>query len=303
MLLAESGRMTRRLALGFFALLALAGCVPNTPYRNAAVVPAARALVWDGRTAEPGTLRVEGGASITPVLQNNFPQLHDSALHVPLVTAEGSAVLAVARGVELGVRVAYASYDWTQTSALGTLDVPSHPASWGIGPEIRTMIPFNRRGRFALGVAGNFLQYNIPYAEWQAVGTCTTITCSGGYQLADEQSESHWALNVAVYPSFLIGEDGRFGHIFLGFSAHTQFANDGFTNVPNNGTVEDAGLIFIGGIGYGIKVGAARFSGMMSIPFTDDQSPVHYGLAGFFTAGIDLALWEPRAPHSEDRQR
>lgn len=49
-----------------FSLLALAlnNCTPTTPYRNSAMAPAARPIPFDGRTAEKGSLRVDG--SIQP---------------------------------------------------------------------------------------------------------------------------------------------------------------------------------------------------------------------------------------------
>jgi len=200
------------------ASLALVACVPETAYRNAAVTPAARALPWDGGTAEAGSLRLEGGASVTTVVEK-IPKVHDSALHVPLVTAEGSMHLAVTRGLELGLRGAYAAYGWTQESAFGTLAVPSQSPTWGIGPEMRASISLDRRGRFALGFGANFLQYSVPYAEWAANG-------AGGFRLVDEKSSSMWALGVAFYPSINVDESGRFGHVFFGFTAHTQFGNE-----------------------------------------------------------------------------
>src|SRR5215467_9079940 len=123
----------------------LCGCEPPiTPYRYTAVIPAAHAMSWDGRTVKDGHLRIEGTITGDSIRRNYTPVLHDTAVHVPDQTLEGAASLAIAPGVEIGGRYAYAAYAWTEVSAEGTLPLPSHPSVWGIGPEARFMIPFDK---------------------------------------------------------------------------------------------------------------------------------------------------------------
>ncbi len=281
----------------------LVGCTPPaTPYRYTAVIPAAHALSWDGRTVNDGHLRLEGTITTDTVNRNYAPQLHDTAVRVPDQTLEGVAALAVVPGVELGVRYTYAAYAWTEDSADGTLPLPSHPSVRGIGPEMRFTIPLDKRKRFALGFAGNVLDYTVPYAEWTKEACTPSTTCvvvpdpAGGtatYGLTDERSETHWTLNFGFYPSVALGDDEEYGHIFAGFSAHTSFKNDGFTDTASNGsTIEDAGLIWMLGGGYAMNIEPVKLAAMISLPFTSQSSPVNYGVTGFFTVGFDIELWE-----------
>ena len=147
------------------------------------------------------------------------------------------------------------------------------------------------------------MRYEVPYAEWklESMGCTPSATCvtdflsNAQYSLYDERSESHLTLNIAVYPSVNIGRYGEYGHVFGGFSVHTGFKNDGFTDTAQNGsTIQDAGLIFFAGAGYGINVDIVRLSAMATVPFTDGGSPVNYGFSGFLTAGVDLELWESK---------
>lgn len=294
------------------AAAAWIGCTPpETPYRYTGVVPAARALTWDGRTAPAGSLRVEGHLSDTPVIENAAPVEHDTALWVPHVTAEGTAAIALTRGVELGARYAYASYAWTEPSARGTMPVPSEPSIWGLGPELRGTIPLDARRRVALGIAGNFMRWSTPYAEWKRDDGCppgprcvSDGWTTARYSLFTERSESRWTLAIAAYPSVALGDEGEYGHVFGGIAAHTKLKNDGFTQVAHNGSsIEDAGLLLLGGLGYGIKIEALRLAAMLDIPFNAKASQVRYGLSGFFSVGADLELWEPAAARRARRDR
>src|SRR5579859_2809513 len=137
------------------ATIALGGCAPVTQYRYSASVPAVRPIPFDGRTPRAGSLGVEGTLGGTSVDPNLAPQLHDTAVWVPKVTAEGAALIAVSSHVQLGLRGAYAAYEWAQPSAVGTMPVPNAQGSWGIGPEIRMSFPLDPGKRFALGIAAN----------------------------------------------------------------------------------------------------------------------------------------------------
>ena len=286
---------------GVLAAVALPACTPDTPYRYTALSPAARPLAWDGHTAKDGSLRVEGSLSFDRLFRNGFPQLHDTALHVPDETLEGVVTLAVAPAVEIGARYAWASYSWSEESATGTPPLPGHPSVTGFGPELRIAPAIGPKKRIRLGFAGNLMNYTIPYAEWQR----TTCNCPGNfvdsstvlggtaYSLADHGTESHFALNIGVYPSVNLNDDGTAGHVFAGFSAHTGFKNDGFTDTNQSGsTLEDAGLVFFLTAGYGVEIDPLRLSAMLAYPFTDSSSPVDYAIAGFVSVGVDIELWE-----------
>jgi hypothetical protein len=297
---------------GLFAWL-LTGCSPTTTYRYSALTPAAHPLSWDGRIATEGRLRVEGTVTRDAVETNLFPVLHDTALHVPLATVEGAATLAIARDVELGVRYSYASYAWSQTSAVGTPPLPDHPSISGFGPEIRIAIPLDKRRRVTLGLGGNLMSYSTPYAEWQrcpcAPGSNVFVDTSGvgdnaAYGLINQGSETHWATNLAIYPAVNLSDDGRAGHIFGGLSAHTAFKNDGFTNVDQSGsTVESAGLLYFLTLGYGVEVAPLRVSALVALPLADAGSAVNYAVAGFLSIGLDIPLWEGQDEKNRDRQR
>jgi hypothetical protein len=268
----------------------VAGCVPTTTYRNTGLVPAAHALPWDGRTVPAGSIRVEGTFVAADVAENDFPQVGDTALYVPHSSLEGAMTMAVAQGVELGVRVAYARFAWAEPSALGTLPLAGNPTLWGAGPEIRISLPLGRGTAFALGLGGNVMDYRIPYAEWQADSSCTpSPTCTQGYSLAEQQSSGHITLNLAIYPSVAIGPGGRYGHFFAGLSAHSGFKNDGFTNTPEDDEVKDAGIIFVGAVGYGVQYGALLASAIVELPVTSGSDPpIGYLPGASFTVGFNF---------------
>ena len=287
------------------AAAALTGCVPETPYRYSAFVPAARPIAWDGHTTEPGTLRIEGTVTSASPYENPAPQIHDSALFVPAWSVEGSAALAVARHVELGVRGTYASYDWASVTAAGTMPLPSAPPSWGWGPELRLSFPLDHDKHAYLGVAGNVMLYQVPYAEWTLTGPgspngmtvpCTpSTTCVYGYSLFAEKGESDLVYNVGVYPSYGFGHLNTYGHVFGVVDLTSGFKNDGFTDTPTNGSsVQGVGPIIVLGVGYGLEVDVLRLAALVYDPLTDSGSPVHYGPGFMLTVGVDAELWSPK---------
>jgi hypothetical protein len=271
-----------------------------TNYRYTGFVPAARALAWDGRTVPAGSLRLEGAADLSTIHENLTPQIHDTALHIPNETLEGAAMIALVPGFELGGRFAYSSYLWSADSALGTLPLLNDPAVWGIGPEMHVTIPLDHETRWAFGIGANIMSYQVPYAKWQLdMGCMPSPTCQQGYSLVEQRSEGHVALNIAAYPSVALGRHGELGHIFGGLGAHSGFKNDGFTNMNQNGSgIQDAGLIFVLGAGYGIHFQNLLASIMIAQPLTSGTSPVSYGVGGFLTLGGAVELWEPHTPGS-----
>lgn len=291
-------------AASIVALAALSGCVPpTTTYRYSAYAPAVRPIPFDGRTSPAGSLHFEGTASNTSVQVNEAPQIHDTALFIPRWTAEGAILLAVSQRVELGVHAAYADYAWAQASALGTMPVPNAPASLGWGPEVRASFPLDDQKKLYLGIAGNFMSYQVPYAEWQLQNAgaaqagsppcATTAAYCDGYSLVDTKSESHTVYSFGVYPSYAFGDRGKYGHVFGLFAGTNGFANDGFTNQPSNGsTVSSVGPIWIAGGGYGIGYEWLRASALVYWPLTDRSSPVEYGPSMMFTIGVNAPLWE-----------
>jgi hypothetical protein len=301
----------RTAALATGALAASTGCSPATKYRYSGFVPAAHAIAWDGRIAKGGTLRLEGSMVAATVDRNLTPQIGDTALRTPNTTLEGAAFLAPNGYFEIGVRYAYAAYSWGEESATGTLSLPSHPSLWGIGPEMRVAIPLEKKHRFTIGLAANLIRYETPYSEWQQPpsGICvlspqcvydTTATPNVYYAFVDEKSESHLALAFAIYPSIDLGEGDELGHLFGGLSFSTSFKNDGFTqSVTNGSTVQDAALVPILGVGYGINVDALRVSGMATLPITNSGSAIDFGVGGFVTVGVDIELWEEHRHRSQ----
>ena len=118
---------------------------------------------------------------------------------------------------------------------------------------------------------------------------------AGTYSLIREDSESHFAMSIAIYPSFDIVEGGGAGHVFLGVSAHSGFENDGFTNTPSGGsTAESAPFVFFAGGGYGIEVAHLRLSTVLAASLTTEASAVRYWPAGFLSLGGDITLWNGR---------
>jgi len=291
------------LAASIVGLGTLTGCLaPTTTYRYSAYAPAVRPVPFDGRTAPAGTLHFEGTATNTWVQENEAPQIHDTALFIPRWTAEGAVLLAVSSHVELGVRAAYADYAWAQQTAVGTMPVPNAPASLGWGPEVRLSFPLDEQKRLALGLAGNFMSYQVPYAEWTLVNPAVAATgnppCSpsaatcDGYSLVDTKSESHTVYSVGIYPSYAFGDRGRYGHVFALLGGTNGFANDGFTNQASNGsTVTSVGPIWIVGGGYAIGYEWFKASALVYLPMTDRSSPVEYGPGMMFTIGVNAPLW------------
>jgi hypothetical protein len=276
------------LTLGSFLL---AGCTPTTQYRNTGLIPAAHALPWDGRTVAPGSLRIEGTAVLAGVHENLAPQIGDTALYVPNLGVEGAATIGVARGLELGVRAAYARYSWSSPSAVGAPPLVGNPEVAGAGPEVRFTIPLDEAGRWTIGVAGNMMNYEVPYAEWKLTGSgaCAAgTTCSGGYTLVEQSADGHVTMNFAAYPSYSFGPD--LGHVFTGFSVHSGFKNEGFTNTPSNDSVQDAGLIFVWAAGYGLNYRGLVMSMIAELPITPGGSPISYTPGGSFSFGAAFDL-------------
>jgi hypothetical protein len=293
-------------ALGV-ALLSLTACTQATPYRYTALVPGARPIAWDGRGGKEGALRLQGSVDQVTIASNPNPQIHDTAVLVPRVAAEGSATLAVADEVELGVRGYYAAYGWADESAYGTMPLPSQPSSWGVGPEIRATIPLDDRRQFALGIGANLMRYEVPYAEWSLTGpnsphgqttpctassTCVTRT-GGTYALFDERSESHLTYAFGLYPSIALGDEGEYGHAFGYLGGTNGFRNDGFTDTPTNGsTVSVTGPVWMVGGGYGADFDVVHASGMVFKPLTTQGDPVNYGIGFHVTLGLNLEVWQ-----------
>jgi hypothetical protein len=284
------------LLLPLAGFLALSACAPTTEYRHTAYVPAVRPIPFDGRTADPGTVRIEGTITSSTVVPNLFPQVGDTAVFVPGWTAEGSVMIAPTKHVELGLRGVYADYDSRQASATGTMPLPNAPSSWGVGPEMRLSFPVDKDQRFAIGIAGNIVYYQVPYAEWQLEGSPTASTaCASsstcGYSLANSGDEGHFVYSLGLYPSYAFGPRGAYGHAFALLSATNGFSNDGFTNQPSNGsTVQAVGPIAIVGGGYGFSYEWMRASALAYLPMTGQSAPVDYGPGFMLTLGLNLDL-------------
>jgi hypothetical protein len=297
-------------ALAVGALGVLSGCAPETQYRYTASVPAVRPIAWDGRTPKAMTLGFEGSLTHSDINPKLFPQIHDTAVWVPEWTAEAAAFIAVSSKVQLGLRGAYASYDWARATATGTMPVPGAPGSWGLGPELRLAFPIDKEKHWAIGIAGNYLSYQVPYAEWTLTGpnstsggaTCVpSPTCVNDYSLHDTQTESHWVYNLGVYPSYAIGDRGQYGNVVALVGATNGFKNDGFTNQPTNGsTVDSVGPIFIFGAGYGFHYDVMHATVLVYKPVTTIGDPVDYNWGFQLALGFDFDINphddEPRAP-------
>ncbi len=299
-------RLTLPIASLPLLLLASSGCTPSTPYRYTGLTPAAHPIPWDGRIAPDGTLRAEGTLAVQEVITKPYADVHDTALFVPEITAQGSALLAVTRGFEFGVRGGYSAYRWSQPSTVGTLPLPSRGATWGVGPEVHGGVRFGRDKAFGLGFGGNVLWQSVPFAQWTRVGT-STATCDGGvrcvtdpngvrYELFTESRETHNTFSLSIVPSYAFGPGGVYGHVFANLGFTTGFANDGFaTKAQNNSTITSSGILFTPGVGYGARIAdVVHLSGMIFWPVTTYDSPVNYGPGGLFSVGVDFELWEGR---------
>lgn len=291
--------------------VALLACgAPQSKYRHSGETPAPRALTWDGHAVGEGKIRVEGAYTRSSLDRNDDPALEDTAIHIPEHTVDAVATIGLSSQVELGARVSYAAYSWTQPTAEGTMSIPGHPAVWGVGPEVRWAIPIDDGGHFKVGLALNALHYTLPVARWTQADCSdpATCTCPPGevcetspsdqgltiYQLSAEGSESEFVYNAAVYPSVSFGPEGKFGHLFFGASAHEAFKNRGFTNELSDtegSTLEKDDTILLAGAGYGIEFQGLLASGMLYVPLGDNS--VDYGPGYFVTLGGALPVWDP----------
>jgi hypothetical protein len=292
-------RLFIRTATGLVISTLLFACSPTTTYRYTAMVPSVRPLAWDGRTAKAGSLRLEGTFAASTIHENVFPQIGDTAVNVATREFSGLAALAVTQGVEIGVRGSYSAYGWTDPSAVGTEPLLNHPSLWGVGPEARATIPIDHEKHFAIGVGLSYLHYQVPYAEWQLSSCTPSPTCTvdpstfdnAHYQLANQSSEAHWAINIGLHPSYSFGPNGQYGRIFGVFGAHTGFTNDGFTNTMQSGSTISSGLVWLAGAGYGIQVDEVHVSVLAFQPFNGSGSHVDYGPGIMLTGGVDFELW------------
>lgn len=276
------------LALG---ALSSAACVPISPYRYTGMTPAPRPIAWDGYPSHAGEVHAEVSASHTSLFENLAPQLHDTALQVATTTIAGTASITPVRGLDVGLRWAYASYDWTTPSALGTMPLPGRPGLFGIGPEVHGAIFVGRPKHFALGIAANVMHYDIPYAAYK-------LTTGETYVLDHEGSDSDWTMSVGFYPSYSIGPDGRYGTVFALLGAHTSFKNDGFaTSASNGSTIEEDGFVPMVGGGYGIQAPYVHANVTMYVPM---GSTIEWGPGVMLTLGVDLPLWHPRSGARRD---
>jgi hypothetical protein len=284
----------------FFSVLSLlvmvAGCgvAPQSKYRYSAAIPAAKPLAWDGRTAKRGSLRLEGSYQSTSVQENLTPALHDTAVHVATKTVHGGAFLAVTNAIEVGLRVSYSSESWMTASSVGTMPLGKDRDLFGAGPEIRISIPISKR--FNLGIAGNQMFYSLPISAWVLDDTCTqnrTNRCYDGYRNTDNTKKEAMAFNLAMYPSFALDEQHRFGHIFFGWSGHTSYKNDGFTNQEAT-TAEDSlsetAMVHFMSAGYGLVHKSLRASVMLSAPIGNNNN-IRYGSTLSLTLGGQFHLF------------
>ncbi len=306
-----------RSLFGFGALFVVAGlfgagCTPSSQYRYTGMVPAARPIPFDGRTAEKGTVVLEGSMTTQSVERNVAPVLHDSALHVPELTVDGSAAYAVSDHIELGVRLSYARYGWTEETAAGTPPLPDKPSMLGAGPEMRAKISLDQGDLWTLGIAWNLMRWSMPIAEWQKTGSCApgpscyvdplTATVSPTYyQYASSTTQEAWLLSLSVLLSRAFGEHGEYGHVFGGFAFHQTFGNDGFTDsTSSNGQVQTKGYAPIVTAGYGIRLRPMRIGASLFLPMGGDSTSIMWGFGGQLTLGVELGgpsdATEPQGP-------
>ncbi len=302
-----------QLALSIVALAGLwlsTGCTPTSAYRYSGMVPAARPIAFDGRTAEKGTARIEGTLTHENVVTNDLPVLHDSAIHVPETTVEGALTYAVHDHVELGARLSYAHYAWTRPSSLGAPPLPDRPAQIGVGPELRLAFPLDRGKRWVFGAAFDLLHYTLPTAEWELTSSCTTSpkcyvethSFDGApryYAFRQQTNESVWLANVSMLLSYAFGPRSEFGHLFAGLAFHPTFTNDGFTDVATaKGQVEQKGWLPIAVAGYGVRLSPARLSASLFLPMGGDSTTIRYGLGGQLTLGFEFGGKHDEEPNA-----
>ncbi|MFO0758438.1 MAG: hypothetical protein U0359_18240 [Byssovorax sp.] len=295
-------RATILLALAV-STFALEGCTPDTPYRYTAVTPTPRAIPWEGRGNHAGTLHLEGsaiGGDGMPTVVPKVPEVHDTALHVAKLSLQGAALVEPVQGVQVGVRASYTSYDWTRETAFGTMPMPNAPSLVGFGPEVRIWLPFDRRERFALGIAGNILYYDVPFAEWTRQDCATSPTCAESptttsgtatYVLSHLSSEPHFVWNLGLYPSVGLGDHARYGDIVAMLAVTEGFQNDGFAETKSVDGRLSTYVVPIVGAGYGFRYQWARIAAGLQWPVSSAESPVQYGPSGWLTLGVDASLW------------
>lgn len=276
-------------------IVALLACAPRTAYRHSAAVPAARPLAWDGRTVPRDSVRVEGAATFTSISYDPVSQVHETALYVPDKTLDGVLTYAFTNRLELGVRGSYADGAWFHMSAAGTMPLPEGSRVWGVGPELRLMVPLQHDERFALGFAGNYMTYELPTARWSLDPACAPpATCFDGYRRVATDVEGRWVANAAAYFSARLHERPAAGSLFGGVSAHEAFKNDGFTDQVSDsdgGTLEKDGFVaFLSG-GYALVFQGARLSAQGFVPLAGSHA-VQYGPGLIVTLGGSIRLGE-----------
>lgn len=290
--------------LAFVGLAVATGCTPTSAYRYSGMVPAARPIPFDGRTAEKGTARIEGTLTHENVVTNDTPVLHDSAVHVPETTVDGALTYAVHDHVELGARASYAHHSWTRPSSLGAPPLPDRPSQFGVGPEVRLAFPLDPDKRWVLGTAFNLLRYTLPTAEWELTSGCTpgakcyvdplSVGSPRYYAFRKQTNESVWLASASLLLSFAFGARADLGHVFGGLAFHPTFTNDGFTDEATaNGQVKQKGWLPVAVVGYGIRLAPARLSASVFLPMGGDTQTIRYGLGGQLSVGFELGGPEP----------
>jgi hypothetical protein len=276
--------------------LAVAGCVPITPYRYTGMTPAPRPIAWDGYPSHAGEVHGEVALSHTAVYEKLSPQIHDTALHVAATTIDGAASITPVRGLDVGLRWSYAAYAWTRPSANGTMPLPSRPDLWGVGPEVRGSFFVDHDKHVALGIAANLMHYQVPWAAYALSGSST-------YDLMAQGSDSDWTMSFGFYPSYSFGPDGKYGTAFAMLAAQTSFKNDGFATTASNGsTIQENGFIPMFGGGYGFHTRMFHMGILGFVPLAGNG--IDFGPGFMLTVGLDLELWHPHsaAPAPQPQQ-
>lgn len=279
-----------RIAFSLVAVCLATACAPQTKYRNTAVVPAARPLAWDGRTAGrdsfrvEGSLALEGGLADTDGVLQTVPEVGGTAVRVPETSLDGLVGIGLGEHVELGLRGSYAAYAWTRATTRGTMPIPSRSSLWGMGPEARFAFPI---GDFVtLGGAANLVYYRVPIARYERVDeTCshfsdgtipTYSTQDCQYDLVDEGSQTTGAFSGALIVGINLDRAHEYGHFVASLSFAETFENDGFSDeTSSSAKVSEDGLIpFLGG-GYAFHADPLRASILGYFPVRSAE--IEYG--------------------------
>ncbi len=268
------GALALRSSLGaaLVLLVATTACVPAVLIRRTALLPSDAPPARAGTPLEPGETRLS--ADVGPVrLDAGLTALGPGRVggpgaYVPTFTVGGSVYHGLGKVGELGAHFRYASYAWSEPSAIGVLPIPEGGASiyGGVGGRLNFRV-LERRVTIS------------PLLELNLVHTTEAHYYCQACELTAPTSDAAYIYEGAVDSTLLMPKLGLVVdvrtldalHVFGGISAQRGFTNVGFDDRPETrgyGSVTGQ-LVGLPMVGLAADLGLVQLASTLSLPLAE----------------------------------